>query len=167
MKTDNHTIDEMAASDWAAVREIYIQGITTGHATFNTTPPLWEQWDKSHLPACRLVARADERVVGWAALSPISGMPAYAGVAEVSIYVAEDQRSSGIGKALLRGLVEASESAGIWTLEAKILAENTASLALHASCGFRTVGSRERVGQLNGVWRDAMLLERRSDSVGI
>jgi L-amino acid N-acyltransferase YncA len=156
----------MCDEDWDAVRAIYREGIATGNATFEADAPAWEAWDKCHLRACRLVARADGRVMGWAALSPVSGRCVYAGVAEVSIYVAASARGQGIGQALLAALVEASEQAGLWTLQAGIFPENTASIALHRAHGFREVGRREHIGQMNGVWRDVVLMERRSQVVG-
>ncbi len=160
-------LEPMRDEDWDAVRAIYCEGIATGNATFETDAPAWESWDKNHLRGCRLVARADGRVMGWAALSPVSGRCVYAGVAEVSIYVAAPARGQGIGQALLGALVEASERAGLWTLQAGIFPENAASLALHRACGFREVGRRERIGRLNGAWRDVVLMERRSKVVGI
>ena len=162
----DHSIETMRADDWAEVRAIYVEGIATGEATFETEAPAWERWDGSHLDQCRLVGRARGHVLGWAALSPVSRRPVYSGVAEVSVYVAASVRGAGIGKSLLRALVEASERAGIWTLQATILRENTASLILHRACGFREVGYREKFGNLNGRWRDAVLMERRSPVVG-
>jgi L-amino acid N-acyltransferase YncA len=163
-------VEQMTPQDWQAVRAIYLEGIATGNATFETDAPDWEKWDRGHLPDCRLVARKGGRpfgrVVGWAALSPVSGRCVYAGVAEVSVYIAEAARGQGVGKALLQALVEDSESHGIWTLQAGIFPENTASLALHKSCGFREVGRRERIGQMDGVWRDVIFMERRSQVVG-
>jgi L-amino acid N-acyltransferase YncA len=155
-------IEPMTPADWEAVRAIYLEGIATGHATFETDCPAWEAWDAARLRDGRLVARAGDRVVGWAALSPVSARPAYAGVAEVSLYVAASARGQGVGTALLRALVEASERAGIWTLQGSIFPENAASLALVAASGFRVVGRRERIGQRDGVWRDTIFVERRS-----
>jgi phosphinothricin acetyltransferase len=156
----------MTADDWPAVRAIYEAGIATGHATFQTEAPTWEAWDRTHLPSCRLVAKDDQvEIIGWAALSPVSSRPVYAGVAEVSVYVATRARGQGIGRALLEELVRQSEADGRWTLQAGIFPENEASLALHRCCGFRVVGRRERLGQLQGVWRDVLLLERRSENV--
>jgi L-amino acid N-acyltransferase YncA len=157
----------MQGGDWEAVRAIYREGIATGNATFETDVPDWEAWDRNHLRACRLVAKVDGRVVGWAALTPYSSRRAYAGVAGLSIYVSASARGQGIGRALLGALIEASEQAGLWTLQAGIFPENAASLALHRACGFREVGRRERIGRLNGVWRDVVLMERRSKVVGI
>jgi phosphinothricin acetyltransferase len=163
----NLIVEEMQAGDWEAVHTIYRQGIATGNATFETDTPAWDEWDASHRQDCRLVARAGGRVVGWAASSPVSGRCVYAGVAEVSVYVERSARGKGVGKALLRELVLASERAGVWTLQAGIFPENSASIALHEACGFRRVGVRERIGQMGGVWRDVVLMERRSEVVGI
>jgi L-amino acid N-acyltransferase YncA len=129
--------------------------------------PEWPEWDAAHRDDCRLVARRTGQVVGWAALSPVSRRCVYGGVAEVSVYVAESARGQGIGRALLSALIDASEAAGIWTLQAGIFPENEASVRLHKSCGFRVVGRRERIGQLHGVWRDTLLLERRSRHAGV
>ncbi len=156
------TVEEMQGEDWPAVRAIYQEGIATGDASFETEAPDWEAWDRAHRRDCRLVARLGGQVLGWAALSPASARPVYAGVAEVSIYVAAAARGRGIGRALLRALVEESERRGIWTLQAGMLPENEASIALHRACGFRIVGRRERLGQLRGTWRDVILMERRS-----
>ena len=155
----------MTASDWGAVRAIYVEGIATGNATFETAPPEWDRWDAAHLAACRLVAKVEGEILGWAALSPVSSRKVYAGVAEVSVYVGEKARGQGVGRALLQSLIEHSECNGIWTLQAGIFPENTASIALHQKAGFRVVGRRERIGCLNGQWRDVLLLERRSKTV--
>lgn len=159
-------IRPLVEEDWDAVRLIYLDGIATGHATFESGAPSWPEWNRAHLPVPRLVASSDEGVVGWAALNPISAREVYAGVAEVSVYVSNDSRGQGIGKALLETLVEQSERNGIWTLQASVFPENVASIALHKACGFRAVGVRERIGNMNGSWRDTMLLERRSKLVG-
>lgn len=156
----------MRADDWEAVKEIYEEGIATSNATVETGAPPWERWDINHRRDCRLVAKDGGQVIGWAALSPVSFREAYSGVAEVSVYVAERFRGAGVGKTLLSSLVSASESAGVWTLQASILVENKASIALHSACGFRTVGTRERIGRLHGRWRDTVLMERRSDVAG-
>ena len=161
------TIEAMAPGDWDAVEAIYREGIATGQATFETEVPAWESWDEAHLPVCRLVARNEGGVVGWAALAPVSGRCVYGGVAEASVYVAETARGQGVGKALLQALVAASEQAGFWTLQAGIFPENGASLALHSVCGFRVVGRRERLGRLHGAWRDVILMERRSRVAGV
>lgn len=157
----------MAPDDWLAVRAIYEDGIATGHATFQTSAPVWEQWDGDHLKTCRLVAEADGDVLGWAALSKVSGRCVYAGVAEVSVYVSSAARSRGIGRQLLTALIADSERSGLWTLQAGIFPENEASLTIHERCGFRVVGRRDKLGQMNGVWRDVLLLERRSAVVGV
>jgi L-amino acid N-acyltransferase YncA len=160
-------IDAMEPPDWPQVRAIYEEGITTGNATFETSVPDWESWNGKHLEVGRLVARHDGRVVGWVALSPVSSRCVYSGVAEASIYVAASARGQGVGKSLLQAAVAGSEEAGIWTLQAGIFPENLASITLHKSCGFREVGLRMRLGQLAGVWRDVVLLERRSTIVGV
>ena len=159
-------IDPMLAADWPAVREIYLEGIATRQATFETQAPSWAAWDASHSAFARLVAREGETVVGWAALSPVSARQAYAGVAEVSVYVAKSQRGAGLGRQLLEALIDASEANGIWSLQAVMFPENAGSVALHRHCGFREVGRRERIGELDGVWRDTILLERRSPKIG-
>lgn len=158
-------IEPMREADWPEVRAIYLDGVATRNATFETDAPGWEEWDAAHRSE-RLVARAEDRVVGWAALTPVSGRCVYAGVAEVSVYVAAAAHGKGIGRALLTALIEASERAGLWTLQAGVFPENAASLELHRRCGFRDVGRRERIGRLDGVWRDVLLLERRSRAVG-
>ncbi len=160
-------LEPMKASDWEEVRAIYADGIATGMATFETEPPDWESWNADHLSACRLVAVEAGQILGWAGLSPVSDRCAYAGVAEVSIYVRADRRGRGVGNALLKALVAASERAGIWTLQAGMFGDNAASIALHEACGFRAVGVRERLGKLDGVWRDVLLMERRSDVTGM
>ena len=160
----NSVIDQMRASDWEQVRAIYLEGIRTGHATFETEAPGWEQWNEAHLPIARLVMRDGERVLAWAALSPVSKRQVYRGVAELTVYVAESARGQGIGRALLEALIIESERNGIWTLQASIFPENTASVELHRRCGFREVGRRERIAMLNGVWRDTLLFERRSQA---
>ncbi len=159
-------IDKMESGDWEQVRSVYLEGILTGQATFETEAPDWEKWDLGHLPECRLVARRGETVAGWAALSLVSSRRVYSGVAEVSVYVAESFRGLGIGLELLNALIICSEQHEIWMLQAGILPENVSSLALHRKCGFREVGRRERIGKLNGTWRDVVLLERRSKVAG-
>jgi len=157
----------MDPSDWADVRAIYLEGIETGNATFEVEAPSWEAWDSAHLREPRLAARdGGGRVLGWAALTPVSGRCVYAGVGDLSVYVAAAARGRGVGRALLEALIDASERAGIWTLQAGIFPENAASLRLHRGCGFREVGRREKIGRLKGVWRDVLLLERRSGAVG-
>jgi L-amino acid N-acyltransferase YncA len=157
----------MRASDWADVRAIYLEGIETGNATFEVEAPPWDAWDSAHLREPRLAAReGGGRVLGWAALTPVSGRCVYAGVGDLSVYVAAAARGRGVGRALLEALIDASERAGIWTLQAGIFPENAASLKLHRGCGFRDVGRREKIGKLKGAWRDVLLLERRSSAVG-
>ena len=163
---DDPVVRPLTAADWPAVRAIYEEGIATGDATFETAAPSWSAWDRAHLAGHRLVAGIGGRVVGWAALAPVSERCAYAGVAEASVYVAGTAAGRGVGRALLERLVEGAEVAGIWTVQAGIFPENTASLALHRRCGFRTVGVRERLGKLDGRWRDVVLLERRSPLIG-
>ena len=151
---------------WDDVARIYAQGIATGDATFETEVPSWGHWDAGHLAEHRFVAVADGRVVGWAAVSPVSGRCVYAGVVENSVYVAEEARGRGVGGALLAALVASTESAGIWTIQTGIFPENEASVRLHSSVGFEIVGTRRRLGRLHGVWRDVLFLERRSPNVG-
>lgn len=160
-------IELMDDSDWDDVLEIYSQGLRTGNATFETTAPVWDSWNAGHLKHSRLVARSGNDIMGWAALSPVSGRCVYGGVAEVSVYVAESGRGQRLGTALLQALIKSSEENNIWTLQAGIFPENTASIRLHLQNGFREVGRRERIGKLNDIWRDTVLLERRSDVVGI
>jgi phosphinothricin acetyltransferase len=150
----------MRPPDWARVADIYAEGVATRNATFETEVPSWEEWDAAHLDEPRLVAELDGEVVGWAALSPTSRRPCYAGVLEDSVYVAEHARGQGVGAHLLVALVEGAKEA--WTIQTSIFPENEASIALHRRCGFRVVGRRERIGQLDGVWRDTVLLERRT-----
>jgi phosphinothricin acetyltransferase len=159
-------IDNLTVDDWEPVRAIYLEGIEAGQATFETTAPAWDQFDSSHLPECRLVARAQNQIIGWAVLSPVSRRKAYGGVAEVSVYVAESHRGCGVGKALLETIIIMSERCGIWTLQGATFPENTASLRLQERCGFRIVGRRERIARQRGVWRDTIITERRSRIVG-
>jgi L-amino acid N-acyltransferase YncA len=161
-----YQIAPMRPEDWAAVREIYREGIATGNATFEIELPDWEKWDSVHLRDCRLVARKGEHILGWAALSPVSRRRVYAGVAEVSVYVAAAARGRGVGRALLKALIDESERSGIWTSQAGIFPENATSIAIHKACAFREVGVRRRIGKLGQVWRDVLLLERRSSRVG-
>ena len=158
-------MDQMTASDWEQVRAIYLEGLREGNSTFETEAPSWEAWDESHLESPRLVMRVRDKVFGWAALSPVSKRSVYSGVAEVTIYVTASARGKGIGRALLEQLIEESEQAGIWTLQASIFPENVASIELHLKCGFREVGKRERIAKLKGVWRDTILFERRSKAI--
>lgn len=160
------SIQTMTGSDWDAVRAIYLEGIETGNATFETSAPDWETWNNGHMSNCRLVARSEGSVVGWAALSPVSGRCVYSGVAEVSIYVSQRVRGQGVGTMLLAVLVEASEREGIWTLQAGIFPENIASIEIHKRAGFRAVGTREKLGCMKSRWRDVVLMERRSKVAG-
>ncbi|MEX2300561.1 MAG: N-acetyltransferase family protein [Bryobacterales bacterium] len=159
------SIHQMRPEDWSDIRAIYEQGIATGDATFETTVPSWESWDAAHLTPCRLVARRNGAIAGWAALTPFSKRPVYQGVAEASVYVAASARGSGVGSVLMQELIGRSEAGGIWTLLAKIFPENKASLGIVAKFGFRTVGKLERIGKSNGAWRDLILLERRSPTI--
>lgn len=158
-------IRTMRPEDWPLVASIYEAGIATGNATFETEAPPWDSWDRDHLDEPRLVASRGGAAVGWAALSPVSDRCVYQGVAEISVYVDPAATRQGVGRALLRALVEASEEAGIWTLQTGIFPENTASLTLHQGCGFRIVGRRERIGRMGDRWRDVVFLERRSPTI--
>jgi phosphinothricin acetyltransferase len=158
-------IRPLTRADWPAVERIYAEGIATRDATFETDPPTWEEFDRSRLAGHRLVAIDDGEVVGWAALSTTSSRACYSGVVEHSVYVAEDARGEGVGRALLLALIASADAAGIWTIQTSIFPENEVSLGLHESVGFRVVGRRERIAQLDGVWRDTVLLERRSPGV--
>ncbi|WP_035179345.1 GNAT family N-acetyltransferase [Alkalihalobacterium bogoriense] len=160
-------IESMKREDWNLVKKIYNEGIATGNATFQTEAPSWEEWDDSHLSECRIVAKLGEEVVGWAALSPVSSRCVYAGVAEVSVYVSQTKAGKGIGSQLLDCLIKQSEENGYWTLQAGIFPENLGSLQLHKKLGFREIGRREKVGKMAGIWRDVLLLERRSQNVGV
>jgi L-amino acid N-acyltransferase YncA len=162
----NFEIMPMRPENWTAVRKIYSEGIATGNATFETELPDWEKWDSNHRKDCRLIAQDGGWIVGWAALSPVSARQVYSGVAEVSVYVAAAACGGGVGKLLMKTLIEESENHGIWTLQAGIFPENTASIGLHKSYGFREVGVRRRIGKLGATWRDVLLLERRSSRVG-
>jgi phosphinothricin acetyltransferase len=166
------TIRPMTETDWPAVARVFREGIDTGHATFEAEVPEWEDWDGSHMEPCRLVAEVDNRVVAWAALTPVSDRCVYGGVAETSVYVGSAGRGRGVGTRLLQVTVLESERAGLWSLEAQTFPENAASIALHKKCGFREVGTRSRVGKMRygpmqGAWRDVVLLQRRSETVGV
>ncbi len=158
-------IRELQPDDWPRVAEIYWDGMRDGLATFETEVPTWETWDATHDRDHRLVADLADEVVGWAALSPVSKRRCYSGVAENSVYVARDARGLGIGRKLLDALIAGAEEAGIWTIQASVFPENGATLALHEKCGFRVVGRRERIAKRDGVWRDTVLLERRSEVI--
>jgi L-amino acid N-acyltransferase YncA len=159
-------IRRLVESDYPEIVRIYLEGIATGLATFETSAPDWPTWNQSHLPTCRLAAVDEsDHLLGWAALSPVSNRCVYAGVAENSLYVSADARGQGVGRALLTRLVEESEAAGLWTIQAGITAGNEASIHLHSECGFRMVGYREKIGRMNGVWYDTVIMERRSEVV--
>ena len=169
----------MTPADWPAVRRIYADGIATGNATFETETPDWDAWHRRHLPCCRLVARPPapanaaypdanaDTVLAWAALSPVSSRACYSGIAEHSIYVDAAQQGKGVGKTLLAALARAAEDAGFWMLQSAIFPENAASIAIHPACGFRIMGRRKRIAMLHGVWRDTVVVERRSRIVGV
>ena len=161
------TFSPLTEVHYPEVNSIYLEGIATGHATFQTAGKSWEEWDAGHIASCRIAAVQNGILLGWAALSAVSSRCVYAGVAEVSIYLSAESRGQGIGSLLMDRLISESESAGIWMLQAGIFPENEASIALHKKAGFRTVGYRERIGQMHtGEWRDTLLLERRSENVG-
>jgi phosphinothricin acetyltransferase len=160
-------IRKLEPTDWDAVSEIYAEGIATRSATFETEVPSWESWNGAHISDCRFVAEVGGTVRGWTALSPVSDRCVYGGVAEVSVYVAASSRGHGLGSELLSQVIRASEDAGFWTLQAGLFAENAGSLKLHERAGFRLVGVRERLGKLDGRWRDVLLLERRSEQAGV
>ncbi len=157
----------MVEADWPNVSAIYLEGIATGNATFETLAPTWEEWNRQHLPFARVVARQGKTIAGWAAMSRVSQRSCYSGVAELSVYVASWARGKGVGAALMRAAIAASETSGIWLLQGTVFPENTASIRLCEAAGFRQVGRRERVAKLRGVWRDVILLERRSTVVGV
>jgi phosphinothricin acetyltransferase len=161
------TIEAMTAGDWPAVRAIYEEGMATGVGTFETTAPGWDDWNAARLPHSRLVVRDHGHVIAWAALTPVSRRACYAGVAEIGIYVAAAARRTGVGRALLDALIQSSEAHGIWTLQGATFAENAGSIRVQQRCGFRMVGRRERIAKRDGVWRDTVLLERRSTKAGI
>jgi len=158
----NIKVQVMTEEHWRAVKSIYEEGIASKNATFETAVPEWIEWDRNHLDSCRFVSVNDNKIVGWSALSPVSNRCIYSGVAEVSVYVSEAVRGNGIGKILLNKLIVESEKQNIWTLQAGIFPENQSSLILHKKAGFREVGYREKIGKLDGIWRDVLLLERRS-----
>lgn len=158
--------EAMKKNDFTNVMAIYQEGIQTGHATFQTDIPSWQDWHRSHFEDCRIVMKKEDRIIAWAALNPVSSRNVYRGVAEVSIYVKAEFRKQGYGKRLLRYLIEASEKKGYWTLQSSIFPENKGSLKIHQDCGFKIVGNREKLGKMHDQWRDVYLLERRSQKVG-
>lgn len=160
------SIRTMTSEDWQYVAKIYKEGIDTGNATFQLEIPTWSEWDVAHLKSCRFIAEVNCQIAGWAALTQISGRCVYAGVAEVSVYISNQYRGLKVGTKLLEKLITVSESENFWTLQASIFPENKASLRLHEKAGFRHVGLREKIGQMNGIWRDTVLLEKRSLVVG-
>ena len=160
-------IISLTSDHWPTIRAIYLAGIASGNATFETQVPSWEEWDKKHLKFARVVAIDDGEVKGWAALSAVSTRAVYRGVAENSVYVASDAQGRGLGRELLEVLIGEAESNGVWMLQTSIFPENVPSIRLHLSCGFREVGYRERIAQLNGVWRNTIFMERRSKTVGV
>lgn len=155
-------IQQMFPEHWDDVKRIYEAGIATGNATFETKAPAWQDWDKAHVPELRFVMLEESKIIGWAAVTPVSGRCVYAGVGEVSVYVDPLAQGKGVGKRLLRELIQRSEEQGFWTLQAGIFPENSASLKIHEDLGFRELGRRERIGKMNGNWRDTVLMERRS-----
>ncbi|WP_236262812.1 GNAT family N-acetyltransferase [Aggregatimonas sangjinii] len=157
----------MHSDDWESVSRIYAEGIATGFATFETDVPSYESWDAAHMQSCRIVASENGNILGWAALSPVSNRCVYGGVAEVSVYIGEKSRGKGVGKLLMKTLIHDSESVGIWTLQSGIFPENKGSVQLHEKMGFRYIGKRERVGKLDGIWKDNLLFERRSKTIGV
>ncbi|MCB2293486.1 N-acetyltransferase family protein [Clostridium algoriphilum] len=164
----DYIIDKMVKTDWEQVAHIYLEGIKTGKATFQTEVPTWEEWNSGHVNLCRVVARLDNNILGWGALSPTSSRCVYSGVAEVSIYIGGNYRGQGLGEIILNNLVKLSEENGFWTLQSGIIRENIPSIKLHKKCGFREVGVREKVAKMNnGRWHDVVFMERRSKEVGM
>lgn len=158
----------MTSEDWSEVSKIYLEGISTGFATFETTVPDYESWDNAHITECRLITEKDSEILGWAALSPVSSRCVYGGIGEVSVYVSSASRGLGTGKALLNKLIEESEAAGYWTIQSGIFPENEASIKLHEKVGFRFIGKREKVGKTeHGIWKDNLLFEKRSKKIGV
>ena len=160
-------IRNIEAKHFSQMANIYLEGIATGIATFQTEAPDWDEWDNNHLSNCRRAVFTDEQMAGWAALSPVSSRCVYAGVAEVSIYMAAKYRGKGIGKLLLLDLIKQSEQAGFWTLQSGIFPNNIASIKLHEQCGFRQIGYREKIGKKDGIWHDNIIMERRSKLIGV
>lgn len=157
------SVRPMTREDWDDVADIYKQGLSTGNATFQTAVPSYAEWDINHLACCRLVAECDGKIAGWAALSPVSKRAVYAGVQELSVYIAQDCRGKGVGKLLMNAIIPESEKQGIWMLQSSIFQSNAASLHLHRSCGFREVGFREKIARDSaGNWQNTVIMERRS-----
>jgi phosphinothricin acetyltransferase len=166
-KKETFSIESMTSEAWPEVVKIYMAGIATKNATFEQKAPDWQSWSSGHRSDCRLIASLSSQIVGWAALSNVSNRCVYGGVAEVSIYVDPEFQGRGIGDRLMKALIAESESNGLWTLQAGIFPENKKSIQLHLRNGFRIIGTRERIGKMDGIWRDTVLLERRSDQVGV
>ncbi len=160
-------IIELLPFHWESVKQIYLEGIAAGNATFQTSAPSWSDWDEAHVKNSRIIAVEENEILGWAALTPVSGRCVYAGVGEVSVYVSKKARGKGVGKKLLQALIQESEKNNFWTLQAGIFPENNASVKIHVESGFRIIGTREKIGQSKGLWRDTLLLERRSKTVGV
>jgi phosphinothricin acetyltransferase len=167
MTTASIKLRAMTPNDWSEVARIYEEGLETGNATFQQEVPTWEEWNSGHVKSCRIAAFINETMAGWAALSAVSSRAVYAGVAEVSVYIGKDFRGMRIGDQLMKNLVDESEKEGFWTLQSSIFPENEASVKLHEKYGFRTMGYRERVGKMNGIWRDTVIMERRSKVIGV
>ncbi|MFA9397871.1 MAG: N-acetyltransferase family protein [Clostridiaceae bacterium] len=164
----DYKIESMKPGDWEQVKNIYLEGIKTNIATFQTEAPTWENWNNGHLNSCRLVAHSENNILGWIALSPTSTRTCFKGVVEVSIYIGEKYKGQGIGTTLLTNLIKLSEENGIWTLYSAITKENTASISMHKKSGFREIGIREKIAKTgDGIWHDIVLMERRSKTVGI
>ncbi len=159
------SVRDLKEQDWPEVEKIYEEGLATRMATFETSSPGWENWDKSHLKKCRFIAEEDGKILGWAALSPVSDRCVYGGVAEVSVYISEAARGKGVGGTLIEELIKASEQNNIWTLQSSMFPENKASNRLHLKFGFREIGIREKIGKLDGEWRDTLMMERRSQKI--
>ena len=160
-------IENMLSSDWPIVAQIYEEGIQTGIATFETQAPSYEDWDKAHETSCRLVAKKENTIMGWAAISQVSSRCVYGGVGEVSIYIGQAYRGQSVGLMLLKALMQESEAAGYWTLQSGIFPENKASIKLHERARFRFLGKRERIAKINGIWKDNLLFEKRSTRIGV
>lgn len=156
-------IDSFDKEDSFAILSIYQEGLNSGIATFETEVPSWEEWDRKHIKRCRLCVKKDSKIIGWAALSPVSNRPVYQGVAELSVYISQNFQKQGFGEKLVHALIEESKKEGFWTLQSSIFNQNKASIRLHNKCGFREVGYRERIAQRNGIWFTTILMERRND----
>ena len=161
------TIRPFVKSDFPSVKDIYQQGIDSGEATFQEQAKDYDVWNESLLPSCRLVSESNRQIIGWAALSSASNRCVYSGIAEVSVYVSSNSQGLGVGNSLLKALIKSSEEQGIWTLQAGIFPENKASIHIHSKNGFKVLGIREKLGQMNGIWRDIVFMERRSKVVGL